>query len=132
MTNSDTIEQSLCIVDITRISSNMQNNNILTTTELDSICNFLINNNNESKSEELGYILFEYLRNKPNNNRTFLSYLSQKDSSQKDMLLTSLIQIMCIDIGEENYTFDAFVKDFNIFKDSHSAKKAFYNCMGNQ
>jgi len=110
----------------------MQNNNILTTTELDSICNFLINNNNESKSEELGYILFEYLRNKPNNNRTFLSYLSQKDSSQKDMLLTSLIQIMCIDIGEENYTFDAFVKDFNIFKDSHSAKKAFYNCMGNQ
>lgn len=80
----------------------------------------------------MGYILFEYLKNKPLNNRAFLSYLSSKDDSQKEKFLILLIQIMCIDIGEENYSYDTFVKDFDMFSNSSSAKKAFNECMSNQ
>lgn len=110
----------------------MQKNNKLTTADYDCICDFLLNNNDESKSEELGYILFEYLKNKPLNNRAFLSYLSRKENSQKEKFLTALIQIMCIDIGEENYSYDTFIKDFDMFSNSSSAKKAFNDCMSNQ
>jgi len=110
----------------------MQKNNKLTKYDYDCICDFLSNNSDESKSEELGYILFEYLKNKPLNNSAFLSYLSKKGTSQKEKFLTALIQIMCIDIGEENYSYGTFVKDFDIFNNSSSAKKAFNECMGNQ
>lgn len=126
------IKQSPRAVDISAVSVKMQKYKELTKSDYDCICDFLLNNNDESKSEEMGYILFEYLKNKPLNNRTFLSYLSRKENSQKEKFLTALIQIMCIDIGEENYSYDTFIKDFNMFSNSSSAKKAFNECMSNQ
>jgi hypothetical protein len=92
-------QQSPRAVDISEVSVKMQKNSKLTTSDYDCICDFLLNNNDESKSEELGYILFEYLKNKPLNNSAFLSYLSKKETSQKEKFLTALIQIMCIDIA---------------------------------
>lgn len=129
---TEAVQQSPHVVDISKVSVKMQTNSKLTTTDYDCICDFLLNNNDEAKSEELGYILFEYLKNKPLNNRDFLSYLSKKETSQKDMFLISLIQIMCIDIGEENYSYDTFIKDFYMFSNSSSTKKAFNDCMSNQ
>ena len=126
------IKQSPRAVDISAVSVKMQKYKELTKSDYDCICDFLLNNNDESKSEEIGYILFEYLKNKPLNNRAFLSYLSRKENSQKEKFLTALIQIMCIDIGEENYSYDTFIKDFNMFSNSSSAKKAFNECMSNQ
>ena len=126
------VKHSPRVVDISGVSVKMQKNNKLTTLDYDCICDFLSNNSDESKSEEPGYILFEYLKNKPLNNSAFLSYLSKKGTSQKEKLLTALIQIMCIDIGEENYSYGAFVKDFDMFSNSTSAKKAFNECMSNQ
>ena len=126
------IKQSLRAVDISAVSVKMQKYKELTKSDYDCICDFLLNNNDESKSEEMGYILFEYLKNKPLNNRAFLSYLSRKENSQKEKFLTVLIQIMCIDIGEENYSYDTFIKDFDMFSNSSSAKKAFNECMSNQ
>ncbi len=126
------IKHSPRVVDISGVSVKMQKNNKLTTLDYDCICDFLSNNRDESKSEELGYLLFEYLKNKPLNDRAFLSYLSKKGTSQKEKFLTALIQIMCIDIGEENYSYGTFVKDFEMFGNSSSAKKAFNECMSNQ
>lgn len=126
------VKHSPRVVDISGVSVKMQKNNKLTTLDYDCICDFLSNNSDESKSEELGYILFEYLKNKPLNNSAFLSYLSKKGTSQKEKLLIALIQIMSIDIGEENYSYDTFIKDFNLFGNSSSAKKAFNECMSNQ
>ena len=126
------IQQSPRAVDISEVSVKVQKHKELTKSDYDSICDFLSNNNDESKSEEMGYVLFEYLKNKPLNNRAFLSYLSRKENSQKEKFLTALIQIMCIDIGEENYSYDIFIKDFDMFSNSSSAKKAFNECMSNQ
>ena len=39
---------------------------------------------------------------------------------------------MCIDLGEENYLYENFVNDFELFKNNISAKKAFKACMDNQ
>jgi hypothetical protein len=119
------VQQSPHVVDTSEVSVKMQKNNKLTTSDYNCICDFLLNNNDESKSEELGYILFEYLRNKPLNNSAFLSYLSKKETTQKEKFLTALIQIMCIDIGEEDYSYGTFIKDFNMFSNSPSAKKSF-------
>jgi hypothetical protein len=127
----DTVSQQLH-PNIWEVSEKMEKQEKSTTSDYDCICDFLLNNNDESKSEELGYILFEYLKNKPLNNSAFLSYLSKKETYQKEKFLTALIQIMCIDIGEENYSYGAFVKDFDMFSNSTSAKKAFNECMSNQ
>lgn len=116
--------------DISNVSEKMQKQEKLTSPDYDCICDFLFNNTDESISEEIGYQLFEYLKGKSLNNTAFSSYLNGKDKKEK--VLTALIQAMCIDIGEENYTYDTFIKDFEMFSNSSSAKNAFNECMGNQ
>jgi hypothetical protein len=116
--------------DISNVSKKMQKQEKLTSPDYDCICGFLFNNSDESKSEEIGYQLFEYLKNNQLNNTAFLSYLNGKDTKEK--VIKSLIQIMCIDIGEEKYTYDTFIKDFEMFSNSISAKNAFNECMRNQ
>lgn len=118
--------------DISNVSEKMQKHEKLINADYDCICDFLFNNNDEAKSEEIGYQLFEYLKGKSSNNSAFMSYLNEKESTLKEKVLTALIQIMCIDIGEENYSYDIFVKDFPLFKNSVSARKTFNECMSNQ
>jgi hypothetical protein len=118
--------------DISNVSEKMQKQKKLTNPDFDCICDFLFNNNDESKSEEIVYQLFDYLKGKPLNNSDFISYLNEKGSPLKEKALTALIQIMCIDIGEENYSYDNFIKDFYLFNNNAFAKKAFNECMGDQ
>lgn len=126
------IQQSPRTVDIWEVSEKMSKQEKLKEADYDCICNFLLKEESVEGGEGIGYRLFEYLKNKPLNNRAFVSYLSRKEDSQKEKFLTALIQIMCIDIGEENYSYDTFIKDFNMFSNSSSAKKAFNECMSNQ
>lgn len=93
---------------------------------------FLLHNKDESLSEGAGYSLFQYLKNNKANNEAYLSFLNKKDKAQKEKILGALVEIMCIDIGDENYTYEKFVEDFSIFNESASAKKAFNTCMSNQ
>lgn len=72
----------------------------LSTTDYQIICEFLINNNNESKSEEIGYLLFDYLQKNEKRNQEFSFFLSRHDSRFKENILCNLIQIMCIDLGD--------------------------------
>lgn len=118
--------------DIFAVSAKMEKQEKLTETDYACICDFLFNNNDESKSEEIGYRLFEYLKGNQSNNSAFVLYLNSKDVSFQSKVQNALVQIMCIDIGEENYTYETFIKDFAMFKNSVSAKNAFNECMSNQ
>lgn len=114
------------------ISEKIKNQKDLTDSDFTIICDFLIINKDESQSEEIGYCLFEYLKGNITNNNQFASFLNKKNKAFISSIHTSLIQIMCIDIGEENYNYDNFIKDFHMFNKSVPAKKTFEECMNNQ
>jgi hypothetical protein len=118
--------------DILKVSIKMQKQEKLTKSDYDCICNYLLNDNDESESEGIGYSLFEYLKGNYSNNNNFISYLNEKEVSYKEKVQSALVEIMCIDIGYENYSYDAFIKNFGVFKNSDSAKKTFKECMSNQ
>jgi hypothetical protein len=128
-TNSINQQSHLNILDV---SKKMQEQNKLAEIDYDCICDFLFNNSDESISEEIGYQLFEYLQSKTLHNTAFISYLNVKESTLRESVLVALIQAMCIDIGEENYSYDTFIKDFDMFRNSAAAKKTFEECMNNQ
>jgi hypothetical protein len=118
--------------DIYTVSEKMKKQAKLTETDYATICDFMFNNVDESLSEEIGYRLFEYLKSNQLNNDAFILYLNEKEISYKENIKSSLVEIMCIDIGEENYSYDTFIKDFDMFKNSISAKRAFDECMDKQ
>lgn len=95
------------------------------------ISNFLLKNVDESFSEEIGFTLFEYLKGNGNRNKIFASVFKTKDITYKNKVLKALIQVMCIDLGEEKYTYVKLLKDFSIFEGSSSVKTAFDTCLSN-
>lgn len=119
-------------LDISIVVSRMHDKKELSEGDYITLYDFLLKNTDESKSEEVGYTLFEYLRKNKSKNNSFLQHLSKKEKAFKDTIMKELIQIMCIDLGEENYLYENFVNDFELFKNSISAKKAFKACMDNQ
>ncbi len=112
------------------ILEKMNNNLFLSEQEYKSINNFLLNNKDESFSEEVGYTLFQYFRQNHVNCSNYTEFL--KKENKKDEILCSLVQIMCIDIGEENYTYEKFIQDFSFMSGNVKAKKSFTDCMNNQ
>lgn len=119
-------------LDISIVVSRMRDKKELAEEDYIALDDFLLRNTDESKSEEVGYTLFEYLRKNKSKNNSFLQHLSKKEKAFKDAIMKELIQIMCIDLGEENYLYENFLNDFELFKNSVSAKKAFKACMDNQ
>lgn len=118
--------------DISDVVSRMRGKKELSEGDYITLDDFLLKNTDEAKSEEVGYVLFEHLRKNKSKNNSFLQHLSKKEKVFRDTILKELIQIMCIDLGEENYLYENFVNDFELFKNSISAKKAFKACMENQ
>jgi hypothetical protein len=122
--------------DIFAVSAKMEKQEKLTETDYSCICDFLFDIFDKGKNieggEGIGYCIFEYFKNNPSNNISFMLYLNNKDTSFQDKIQKWLVQIMCIDISEENYTYDTFVKDFDMFQNSVSAKNAFNDCIENQ
>jgi hypothetical protein len=117
---------------ITVVMQKMEKKTKLNDADYEVIDEFLLHNNDESLSEGAGSSLYEYLKNNKANNEAYLSFLNKKSSANKEKILGSLVQIMCIDLGEDNYTQEKLIKDFSMFKGSESAKKALSDCMGNQ
>ncbi|MDR2854028.1 MAG: hypothetical protein LBV31_01840 [Prevotellaceae bacterium] len=93
---------------------------------------FLLTNTDESQSEELGYLLYEYLRNDAAKNTDYLDFLENQSIANKDSILCLLIQSMCIDLGEDDYNYEKLIKDFCIFKGNTLAQKKLNECINNQ
>lgn len=118
--------------DILNVESKMRGNKNLVEADYVFIVNFINNNNDESSSEEFGYTLFQYLRKNKSRNISFLNFISKRDKTYQNILLDKLIKIMCIDIGEENYTYEKLIKDFALFANNETIRKSLKSCAGNE
>jgi hypothetical protein len=132
---SSTISEDAGILNgggIKMVKDRMEKKVQIDTMDFKNICDFLFNENDEAESEEVGYVLFEYLKDRKKINKLFLSYLNGKTDAYKNKVMEGMVQIMCIDIGEENYDYERFINEFSLFDGNLDAKKAFEECMNNQ
>jgi hypothetical protein len=98
----------------------------------EELVSFLNTNNDESQSEEVGYLLYQFFKGNEEYNQSFERFLSKKQNSMRDSILSALIQIMCLDLGEDNYTYQRLIKDFPVFKNSEVVKSEFENCVDSE
>ena len=123
------------IITISKIRGILETREELSNLEYTVICRYVLDDQGkyEAESEEIGYLLFEYFRGNKTNNEAFSSFLAQKyDNNKKEAILYRLVQSMCLDIDEANYTYKKLIQDFDFFNGSISAKKAFDECLSNQ
>lgn len=117
---------------ISMVVKKMENHGQLNDVDYIIINGYLLNNKDESSSEGVGYTLFEYLKGNKLANDGYVAILNKKDSAYKEKILEKLIQIMCIDLGDEKYTYEKLISDFSLFKESNAAQKALKTCMDNK
>jgi len=110
----------------------LRNKVSLDSIDYEGLVSFLNSNNDESQSEEVGYLLYQFLNGNEQYNRSFKNFLSTKKASIRDSILVSLIQILCLDLGEDNYTYQRLIKDFPIFRGNDVSKSEFKNCMDSE
>ncbi len=117
--------------EIKNIEIKISNNEKLTNLDLIFIDSFLTKNKDESKFEEIGYLLFEYLKKNKKNNFLFSNYLKTLDYNYQENFVHRLIKIMCIDISDDNYTYEKFIIVFELFKDYTITEKSIKECLSN-
>lgn len=122
----------LNILDIESIFNKLENKEDLSEDEYSFLINFTLNNKDESLSEGLGYLLFEYLRGEERRNKIFSMILDKDFPVEKDKFLSNVVFLMCIDLSEENYTYAKLIKDFTIFKNNKVVKDTFNKCIKTQ
>jgi hypothetical protein len=128
---SDKKNTKIEMFDISTVLEKMRIQKELLHTDYESINNFVLLNIDESKSEEFGYTFYEYFRKNKRNNKSFIDFLNKQEKNYQETLLLGLINIMCLDLGEENYNYNRLIKDFEFFKNSKSVKNALNDCIGN-
>lgn len=96
------------------------------------ISKYALENNDEAASEEIGYLLFQYFRNDKKKNDEFILFLGKEPKAYQIELLNKLVELMCIDFGEEKYTYERLVIDFQFFDKQVTTKAVFNACMENQ
>ena len=117
---------------ISSILLKMKKQSNLSNSDYSTICNFILTNHNESLSEEVGYNLYSYLKGIKIRNNNFRSFLQTKDSAFKARVLVALVEIMCIELGEDHNKYEKIISDFSILKGNNSALKALKFCINNQ
>jgi hypothetical protein len=132
---SEEMQEQEELTEIDTVLQKMYEQKKLTEADYAIICNILPYAD-ASLAESIGGSLFNYLKNNRLNNASFLSYLDKKEALFKEKTLYELVFIMCLDIQDEKYldekySYDIFIKNFDMFKNSVSAKEAFDKCMNN-
>jgi hypothetical protein len=126
----DTNKQSLIKTsnkNIAVVLDKMKNKKKLTDFDYQIICEFLQNNNDEALAEEVGYTFYEFFKMNMSENSKFKNYINEL--SNKNEILITLVQIMCLDLGEDNYNSKNLQKDYPIFNREYEALKSFEQCM---
>ena len=88
---------------------------------------FLITNNDESLSEEAGYTFYNFFKKNEQENLKFKTYLNK--TKIKLEILNALVEIMCLDLGEDSYTGKKLETDFLMFKNEKETLKLFESCI---
>ncbi|OQP59757.1 hypothetical protein A3860_36370 [Niastella vici] len=117
--------------DIFMVEEKMKNKAVLNDVDYAIIGKFLTQNKDESLWEGVGMTLYEYLPGNRSANEGIDAYLNKKGNTYKEKVLGKLIETMCIDLGEDKYTYDKLISDFPLFKGSNAAQKALNTCIAN-
>lgn len=107
----------------------ISNKKSLNTKEYSSLSAYILKNNDASISENIGYLLFQYFQNNNKLSKEFATFLKTKTDDDKERLLSAMIQLMCIDLSEENYTYEKLIADFRFYDREAIAKKRFNECI---
>lgn len=107
----------------------VSNKKSLNTKEYNSLSAYILKNNDESISENIGYLLFQYFQNDNKLSKEFVAFLKTKTDNDKERLLSAMIQLMCIDLSEENYTYEKLITDFKFYDQEVEIKKVFDECI---
>lgn len=99
----------------------------LTDFDYQIICEFLQNNNDEALAEEVGYTFYEFFKLNVAENSKFKDYIYELKN--KKQILIALVQIMCLDLGEDNYNRQKLQKDYPIFNGEIEALQSFEQCI---
>lgn len=116
---------------IEKIISKIEKKGKLDIEEYDLFSNYILNNNDESFSENTGYLLFNYFVDNKSSIKDFEDYLITKDSKFKDKLLVYLVKVMCIDLADEKYNYEKLIDKFIFFKGNLKVKESFKECINN-
>lgn len=117
----------------TMLMSKLESKSALKNNDYKHLCHLLLNDSgsDESFREGFGYLIFQYFRYNSQNNLSLGTYLDKKSEIDRERILGEMTFCMCIDIGEEGYNYEQFVKDFEVFENSASAKESFDRCIAN-
>jgi len=117
--------------DIFMVEEKMKNKAALNDVDYGIIGKFLTQNKDESISEGIGSSLYDYFQRNASANDGYVAFLNKKDNAYREKVLGKFIDMMCIDLGEDKYTYDKLLSDFPLFKGSNAAEKALKTCIAN-
>lgn len=122
-------------INIWTVSNKIYKKEKLTIGDYDCICDYLLNvfckEKNIDGREGIGYSIYQYFQNNQPHNSSFYLYLENQGTYSTDEIFEYLIYAMSIDICDEYKSFDEFVRDFGMFKNSVSARNTFEVCIQN-
>lgn len=118
-------------VNMKSIFNKFEKNIKLNMNEYHFFSNYIINNNDESLSENTGYLMFQYFLNNKVYCNDFHVYLKTEKEQKRDKILVVLLQSMCIDLADEKYNYDKLINDFPFFKESELMEKQIEECINN-
>jgi hypothetical protein len=117
--------------DIFMVVTKMDNHAALDNADYNIIDRYLLYNHDEDGSEGIGYSMYNYLKGNKPANEGYFYFLNNKGIAFKEKIFPKLINLMCIDIADDKYTYEKLVSDFSLFKESNAAEKALKTCIVN-
>lgn len=119
-------------VSFTEIISKVENNKDLTDKEYAVLLDSIFVETDEAQSEQNGYLMFTYLIDNSKRCDKVSTQLLSKSQVDRDKILTDLVALMCIDILDEDYDYNGFIKRFKLFDNNKKAEIAFNECLENK
>lgn len=114
---------------IFRIIGRMDAGEPLSEVELDSLCTFIITNEDEGLAEGIGNALFRYYQR--NNNRCEALKSRLIKNKRRLIIERRLIMYLCVDIRLEEYNQESLYRDFIFFEESVVINNLLIDCLNN-
>jgi hypothetical protein len=93
-------------------------------------CNFcLYENKDESLSEEFSLYTFELFKKDKTKSEILIKYIYQLKEKERDTILSSVIKLMCLDLGDNEYNIEKFNTDFKSLSKNKEVQKTVKKCL---
>lgn len=92
---------------------------------------YSINYSDESMNENISLYTYEMFTEDKNKSNILLGYIKKLPKSVEDKITVSIVNMMCLDLGDNQYTFDKFLVDFEKLAQNLKARETAKNCIDN-